>query len=74
MEPADDTNRNPQRRAASQDQKHIPLTDETNFREANDTWVVFYKGIGDARGYGTVGDHFTVYVSNCGGEVELMPG
>jgi hypothetical protein len=50
VEPADDTNPNPQRRAASQDQKHIPLTDETNFREANDTWVVFYKGIGDARG------------------------
>jgi hypothetical protein len=63
---------NREAKAAGYDLRHYRAS--AHFREANDTWVVFYEGIGDARGYGTVGDHFTVYVPNRGGEVELMPG
>jgi hypothetical protein len=65
---------NREAKAAGYDLRHYRASAHYNFREANDTWVVFYEGISDARGYGTVGDHFTVYVPNRGGEVELMPG
>ena len=41
---------NREAKAAGYDLRHYRASAHYNFREANDTWVVFYEGIGDAKG------------------------